>query len=419
MTANKPTQELTQTANTAFEVDLTSPSNGALTDTSVTALTYTNATTEEKVEMEKIMEGINLLDPETIIALGSEQRKKLGELSDQILDNIKPELKLAFANALKELMEAIGSNSIDEMKKRLSGGALAQLGDKFMSFFEGKDADKKKAEEMIESFMTDISSSRKTISELTDNLEEQVIQLNNNYANINTMGKALVKTAQEMRLVRAAAAEKIRRIETGEDKILVDLADKAKASGRPDDMDNLNTAQANWNNLRKADAGLLGSVNVYEMNTANLAFTKQANLQNRLDTEMALANTVNEWKSQLAIFAMVTSETAAATLLNDVDKITAQSVQKNQDMFDTLVDLTIARSATGPYNLRQLIDAQAHMVQKLADVSEKVEANFASLAQDKKALEESSRHFKASMIDSFSKNGGNILATKPPAPQGI
>lgn len=428
---NKKVVTPTQDAQATFglELDLTgsAPANIVpVAETGVAAnqnsnngtLNYGNATPEEKEVMDKIIKSIDLTNPDTILALGREERKRLGDLSDAILNSIQPEVSMAFASALKSLMDAISSNSISEMKKRLNSAsssfkdAVAGLN----PFGPNKaEREKKKNQQMLSSFMTDISSSRKTIQEMVGKLETQQGTLAVNYGNINRMGAELVKTAQDMRVVRAAAAEKIRRLETGEDTTLSDLAAKAKASGRPDDMEKLNVAQANYNNLRKADAGLLGSVSVYEMNTANLAFTKQANLQNQLDTDMALSNTVNEWKGQLATFAMVTTETAAQTILNNVDAITAKSVQTNQDLFDTLVDMTVGRAASGPYNLRQLIEAQNHMAQKLSTVGERVDANFKALAEDKKALEANSKHFREAMVETFSQNGGNLLAGKAPA----
>lgn len=425
---SKPT--LTETANDEFSLDLTATptSAGALVTTDAAAtpvasadaggLSYASAHADERARMDEIIKSISLTDSESIINLGTEERKKLADLSDQILDSINPSVKMAFVEALKQLIDAVKANSIDEMKQRLQGGAFAQFGKALGGLFGGnsEEAQLKRSKKMIENFMTDISSSRKTIQEMIDKLQDQQVELNKNYGRINALGAGMVETAQDMRVVRAATAEYIRRVEAGEITTLTDLEATAKASQRADDTQALQEAQANWNNLRTVDGSLLGSIGVFEMNVANLAFTKQANLQNRLQTATTLTQSVEQWKSQLATFAIVTGEVAAAKMLDAADQLTAQSIKKNQELFDTLVDITVGRSAQGAFNLRQIIETQGQMAAKLAGVGEQVEKNFEALAADKKALEESSRKFRAEMIDVYSKKGGVLSTPTPKAP---
>lgn len=425
----KPT--LTKEANDSFQIVIGEPSNANLPATTASTavaaaganaggLTYQTATPEERAKMDKIIAGIDLKNSDTIIALGSQEREKLATLADQVLDSVQPGVKLAFVSALKELIDCVKGNSLDEIKKRISSGAMKNAFKKLGNALRGRDNNVEQSKETIEKFMTDITKSRKTIHEMTDKLMVQKDELDKNFERINALGYAITVAAQDMRVVRAASAEFIRRADpeyTGSDAIttLKDLQKAAEASGRSDDSEKYQLAQSSWNNLRTVDGDLLGSINVYDMNVANLAFTKQANLQNRIQTATTLTTTIAEWKTQLAIFAVVTTENAAAQLLNAAGQLTEQSVKQNKELFDTLVDTITARAGKGTYNLRQIMDAQNSMATKLEGVGAKVEAQFKQLADDKEALEKSSAIFRKRITNVYSK--GAVIAAPTPAPK--
>lgn len=415
------------TANSGFQIVIGEPSNtnlpatGSSTDAPAAApganaggLSYANARPDEKEKMDKIIASIDLTKPDTIIALGAQEREKLATLADQVLDSIQPGVKLAFAEALKELIDVVKANSLDEVKKRISDGTLRRAGKSLFNALTGRDNKTEVAKDTIARFMTDISGTRKTIQEMTDKLQDQRVELDKNFERINALGLNITEAAQEMRIVRAASAEFIRRVEAGEITTLTDLQKKAQESGRSDDMETYQLAQASWNNLRTVDGDLLGSINVYDMNVANLAFTKQANLQNRIQTATTLTTTIAEWKTELAIFGVVTTENAAAQLLNSAAQLTEQSVKQNKELFDTLVDSITMRSAKGTYNLRQIMETQNSMAAKLETVGSTVEAQFAQLAQDKIALEKSSAQFRSRVSNVYST--GAIIGDTPATP---
>ena len=421
MADEQPKPAISAEANKSFQIVIGDPSNTnapatvapanvATADASAGGLSYKTATPEERAKMDKIIASIDLTKSDSIIALGSQEREKLAALADQVLDSVQPGVKLAFVQALKELIDCVKANSLDEVKKRLAGGGVKNALHKLGQSLWHRDplADSK---EMIEKFMTDISGSRKIIHEMTDKLMIQKDELDKNFERINALGFNITVAAQEMRVVRAASAEFIDRVNDGRITTLTDLQKKANDSGRSDDSQAYQEAQTNWNNLRTVDGDLLGSINVYDMNVANLAFTKQANLQNRIQTATTLTTTIAEWKTQLAIFAVVTTENAAAQLLNAAGQLTEASVKQNAELFDTLVDSITTRAGKGTYNLRQIMDAQNSMATKLEGVGAKVEAQFDQLAKDKVALEESSAIFRKRITNVYSK--GAVVGTTP------
>jgi uncharacterized protein YaaN involved in tellurite resistance len=421
----KPAPSLTDAANGSFQITIgdasnsnvpatTGPTSVATSDASAGGLSYKTANTDERAKMDQIIAGIDLTKSDTIIALGAQERQKLADLADKVLDSVQPDAKLAFAEALKELIDCLKANSLDEIKKRIQSGgmknALHKLGESL--WHHDPLADSK---EMIQKFMTDITSSRKVIHEMTDKLLVQKDELDKNFERINALGFSITQAAQDMRIVRAASAEFIERVNDGRITTLSDLQKKANETQRSDDMEKYQDAQTNWNSLRVVDGDLLGSIGVYNMNVANLAFTKKANQQNRIQTATTLTTTIAEWKTQLAIFAVVATESTAAALLNTASDLTAKSVAANKDLFDTLVDMEVGRSAKGTFNLRQIIDTQTAMAAKLEGVGATVEAQFDQLAKDKTALEQSSAEFRKRVTNVYTK--GNVLGTATPAPK--
>ena len=431
MADEQPKKSLTEQANPTFTINLDAPSNDTapavvanapVAGASAGGLSYQSATPEEKKKIEAIMATIDLTKSDTVIALGAKERETLATLADQVLDSVQPGVKIAFVEALKELIDAMKANSLDQIKQRISSGAMKNAFHKLGNALLHRDPTKvsvEDAKEMIGKFMNDISNSRKIIREMTDKLVIQKDELDKNFERINVLGASINDAAQEMRIVRAASAEYIRRADpsyTGSDRItvLTDLQAKYDAEKRSDDAEKLREAQAAWNALRTQDGDLLGSISVYDMNVANLAFTKEANLQNRMQTKNTLTNTVAEWKTQLAVFATVATENAAGKMLQVAGQLTEAAVKSNKELFDQLVDTTIQNAAHGTYNLRQLIEAQGEMATKLEGVGAKIEAQFDQLAKDKGALEESSAKFRERVTNVYSKGGA--MAPKPKAP---
>ena len=419
---NKKKNEVTtkDAETTGITIQLNDASTGnvpATVDTATGGLSFASATQDEKAEMEKIIASIDLLNPETIIALGAEERKNLADLADKLLDSLQPSVKLAFAEALRALTDAVKSNSITEIKNRITDGTLKTAFQGVVHALTFKNHKTEMSKKTIERFMTDITTTRKTIEEMIDRLMDQQVELNKNFVRINELGFAMTVAAQRMRVVRAASAEFIDRVESGKITTLTDLEAKAKETGRSDDLEKLQLAQSNWNNVRTVDGDLLASIGVYDMNVANLAFTKQANIQNRIQTASALTTSVAEWKSQLAMFGIVTTEQVAAQLIGSVRELTEQSVKQNKDLFDTLVETTVQNSARGTYNLRQIIEAQDQMATKLESVGSRIDEQFKKLEADKAALEQSSAEFRKRAANVYSKNPGT-LGSLPSAPKG-
>ena len=418
---------LTDQASNAFKIVIGEPSNGNLpvvagtgtpvsTDDADGGLTYQNAHPDERAEIDKIIASIDLTNPDTIINLGTDQRTQLATLSDQILDSIQPSVKLAFAEALRQLVDMIKTNSLTEIKKRIEDGSVRRVGHSLLNAIEHKDNKIDASKRLIQHFMEDITHTRKTIQEMTNHLQDQQVALNQNYANIKKLGAGMVVAAQGMRIVHAASEEYIRRVKAEEITVLKDLAAIAEKTKRPDDSDTLQLAQAGWSALRTQNGSLLGSIATFEKNVATLAFTKQADVQNRMQTQNALSNIVEDWKADLALFAEVTIENAATQLLDVVDQLTAQADKAGKDMFDMLVDSVVARSGKTDRSLRQIITDQSEMAAKLASVGPQVAAHYEELEKDEAALKTSSAEFRASIVHTFSNPNGILSAPPKPAP---
>jgi hypothetical protein len=419
---NKKNQVTTKDAEaTGITIQLNVASEGNLpaVQTVTGGLTYASADADEKAQMETIIASIDLTDSDakSLLALGSEERQKLADLADKLLDSLQPSVKIAFAEALRALTDAVKSNSLTEIKNRITDGTLKNVFKAMVHAVTFKSHREAVTKQTIERFMTDITGTRKTIEDMIDKLQDQVVELDKNYVRINELGYQMTSSAQAMRVVRAATAEYIRRVEAGEITVLSDLEAQANTTKNAKDYENLQVAQNNWNLLRTIDGDLLASTGVYDMNVANLAFTKQANIQNRIQTKQTLTTSVSEWKSQLALFGLVTTEKFAADLIQSGRDLTAKSVQANKDLFDSLVDITVQNAARGTYSLRQIIETQGAMASKLESIGPQIDEQFRKLEEDKKALEISSAKFRESAAKVYSTNSGATLGSLP-GPKG-
>lgn len=372
-------------------------------------LSYRTATPEERAIMDQIMKTIDLYNSESIIALGQPQRDKLSKLADEILDGLDPDIKLNFIAALKGVIDVVHANSLEEMKKKIQDGVL----DRLMHIFRRSGMTQEEMVEKIRDFSKNITAARKVIREEVDRLEVQQVELVKNYDRINTLGREFSIAGQEMRIVRAATAEYIRRVSTGENPILSDLAKTAQSTNRKDDQERLQTAVANYKALFNMDTELLSSIAVYDMNVASMAFAKEANIQNRSQTAVALSTAVSRWKSQQAAYSVMMVEKAAQELLNGVDELNRQSIKNGVDLFEKLVDMTVKRSATGKETMRTIMEGELKIAGLLENAQKVVEADFAERAAEKKQLESSMSRFTRSVVDVYAANPAGLLAVKP------
>jgi hypothetical protein len=412
-----------KTATDAFQMVIGDPNAGNvpavleshdISSANAGGISYKTATDAEKQIMDTVIASIDLTNSDTIIALGEHERQELARLADAILDSINPSIKVKFTEVMGELIDAVRTNNLSEIKKRISLNPITLITNKLTSVFSGKDSKVENTKEMISNFMTEVGESRKIISEMVDKLEEQKDVLDQNFEHINELGAALTVTAANMGIIRAGVAEYIRRVNDGEITTLTDLQEKAANSKRASDRDNYQLAEANWNNLLTVDTDLLGSISVYDMNIANLVFTRRANVQNRIQTRTALTTTIAEWKTQLAIFATVTAEQGAAQLLKSAADLQSHAIKQNVDLFDTLVDSVTKRSAQGTFNLREIITAQDSMATKLEGAGKLVEEAFKRQEEDKKALAVSAEKFRVRATNALAVKSPNV---KPQTPQ--
>lgn len=418
---NEVTTKEAETTGITIQLNEASSANVPATQTVTGGLTYATADKEEQAQMDAIIASIDLTDTDakSLLALGSEERQKLADLADKLLDSLQPSVKIAFAEALRALTDAVKSNSLTEIKNRITDGTLKNVFKAMVHAVTFKNHKEAVSKQTIERFMTDISGTRKTIEDMIDKLQDQVVELDKNFVRINELGHQMTSSAQAMRVVRAATAEYIRRVEAGEITVLKDLEAQAETTKNARDYENLQVAQNNWNLLRTIDGDLLASVGVYDMNVANLAFTKQANIQNRVQTKQTLTTSVSEWKSQLALFGLVTTEKFAAQLIQSGRELTEQSVKQNKELFDSLVDITVQNAARGTYSLRQIIETQGAMATKLESIAPQIDEQFRKLEEDKKALEKSSAEFRERAAKVYSNKPATLgtLPTPPKAPQ--
>jgi uncharacterized protein YaaN involved in tellurite resistance len=380
-----------------------------------TGLNYKNATPQERAEMDLVIASIDLTNDESITSLGSDVREKLAELSDRLLDSLDPTAKLALADAIKNLSEILKSNSIDDIKQRIAKGAIASMVESFVGFFTRNRNEEKAVREMLENFMTDISSSRKSIQEMADKLVIQAGTLKENSNRINVMGAAMVVSAQRMRIVEAAAAEYLARIEDGRVTTISDLQRGVEA-GRAQDRELLEKAQSNFINLRTVDSMMVDSISTFDRNIATLSFARQSNIQNQLQTENALKNSVSEWKSQLATFGIIMQEKAAMLVLRVVEEMKKKSITTNAELFDEMVNMTIEGATKGKETMALQIAANKRAGDTLGTVSQRLRAEMAEEDKIKAALRESNVVFNKKR-DEYLASGhlglGNAASSTP------
>lgn len=303
-------------------------------------------TPEEKKMVDNFAQQIDLTKSSQILQYGVGAQKKIADFSESALNNVK-------TKDLGEIGEML-TNVVTEL--RSFGEEEEEKG--FLGFF-------KKTSNKLATLKTKYDKAEVNVNKIVGALESNQIQLLKDIAMLDKMYELNKTYFKELSMYILAGKKKLEKVQTEE---LPVLAQKAAASGLPEDAQAVNDLTAICNRFEK-------KIHDLELTRIiSIQMAPQIRLVQGNDTLMAekiqstIVNTIPLWKSQMVLAMGVTHSTQAARAQKEVTDMTNELLRKNAETLKLATIETAKESERGIVDIETLRVTNESLISTLDEV---------------------------------------------------
>ncbi len=303
-------------------------------------------TEAERKVVDEFAEKIELSNSGVILQYGSAAQKKIADFSEQTLNSVR-------TKDLGEVGEML-SSVVTELKNF----DVAEEEKGFLSIF-------KRTSNKITSMRAKYDKAEANIDKITTALEAHQVTLLKDIALLDQMYQLNQTYFKELSMYILAGKKKLAQVRDTE---LVQLMDKAKATGLPEDA--------------QAANDLSGMCNRFEKKLHDLELTRMVSIQmgpqirlvqgsDTLMTEKiqsSLVNTIPLWKSQMVLALGVNHSQQAAEAQRQVTDMTNALLKKNADTLKMATVATAKESERGIVDMETLRHTNESLISTLDEV---------------------------------------------------
>ncbi len=332
---------------------------------------------EQKQMVSEFVEKIDLRNSNAILQYGAGTQKKMADFSEKALENVRTKDMGEIGNMLTDLVGELKNFDVEEEEKG------------FGAFF------KKRANKLTE-LKAKYDKTEVNVNKITAALESHQIQLIKDAQMLDRMYEMNLNYFKELSMYILAGKKKL---QTARDTELVQLRDKAAASGLPEDA--------------QAAKDYEGLIDRFEKKLHDLELTRTIALQTapqiRLvqgsDTVMAekiqstIVNTIPLWKSQMVIALGVEHSTQAAEAQRAVSDMTNELLKKNADRLKTATIEAAKESERGIVDIETLKHTNESLISTLDEVMKIQTEGRAKRAAAEGELQNMENELKAKLLE--------------------
>ena len=332
---------------------------------------------EQKQMVSEFVEKIDLRNSNAILQYGAGTQKKMADFSEKALENVRTKDMGEIGNMLTDLVGELKNFDVEEEEKG------------FGAFF------KKRANKLTE-LKAKYDKTEVNVNKITAALESHQIQLIKDAQMLDRMYEMNLNYFKELSMYILAGKKKL---QTARDTELVQLREKAAASGLPEDA--------------QAAKDYEGLIDRFEKKLHDLELTRTIALQTapqiRLvqgsDTVMAekiqstIVNTIPLWKSQMVIALGVEHSTQAAEAQRAVSDMTNELLKKNADRLKTATIEAAKESERGIVDIETLKHTNESLISTLDEVVKIQTEGRAKRAAAEGELQNMENELKAKLLE--------------------
>jgi len=303
-------------------------------------------TAEELKQVEDFSKQIDISNTTGVMNYGVGTQKKLADFSEKAIENVRTKDMGEVGNMITDLVTELKGFEIEEDEK-----GLRALFKKGANKFEGLKAKYAKAEVNVQTIANELEKHQVTLLKDVDVLDK-MYDLNLNYYKELTMYILAGK----------------KRLEEERNTTLVELQNKAQASGLPED------AEAAKDFANKCDRFEKKLYDLELTRTIAMQTGPQIRMVQSSDTMMAekiqstIVNTIPLWKNQMVIAMGIEHATQAARAEREVNDMTNNLLRKNADALKVATIESAKEAERGIVDIETLKHTNESLITTLDEV---------------------------------------------------
>ena len=308
-------------------------------------MAQTVLTEEEQQMVDAFAEKIDVENINQILQYGAGTQKKMADFSDEALENVKSQELGEVGELLAQVVGELRDFDTEEEKG-------------IFGFFK-RQADK------IETLKNRYSKAEANVERIVDVLQKHQVRLLKDSAMLDKMYEQNLLYFKELSMYILAGKKKLGQVRAGR---LKELADKAAASGLPEDAQVAKDLDSKCNRFEKKihDLELTRMISLQTAPQIRLVQNNDTSMVEKIQT--TIVNTIPLWKSQMVLALGIAHSTEAAHAQRQVTDLTNELLRKNAEALHMASVETARETERGIVDLETLKKTNADLIQTLDDV---------------------------------------------------
>ena len=309
------------------------------------ALDESILTEEERKTVDEFAKQIDLTNSAMVLQYGAGTQKKMADFSEAALENVKSkdlgEVGELLSGVVKELRD------FDEEEEK-----------GFFGFF-------KKASGRIESMKAKYAKAEANVNEIVKVLEKHQVQLMKDTALLDKMYELNLTYFKELSMYILAGKKKLQEVRSTR---LAELADRAQASGLPEDAQAAKDLDSMCERFEKKihDLELTRMISIQTAPQIRLVQNNDTLMVEKIQS--TIVNTIPLWKSQMVLALGVEHSTQAAEAQRKVTDMTNELLRKNAEKLKMATVETAKESERGIVDMETLKATNESLISTLDEV---------------------------------------------------
>lgn len=333
------------------ELDMSAPQNPPLMeakpemDPVQKEMAQTVLSREEQQMVDAFAEKIDVENINQILSYGAGTQKKMAEFSDEALENVRSQELGEVGDLLAQVVGELRDFDTEEEKG-------------IFGFFK-RQADK------IETLKNRYAKAETNVEKIVDVLGKHQVRLLKDSAMLDKMYEQNLLYFKELSMYILAGKKKLAQVREGK---LKELADKAAASGLPQDAQAAKDLDSKCNRFEKKihDLELTRMISLQTAPQIRLVQNNDTSMVEKIQT--TIVNTIPLWKSQMVLALGIAHSTEAARAQRQVTDLTNELLRKNAEALHMASVETARETERGIVDMETLKKTNADLIQTLDDV---------------------------------------------------
>lgn len=332
---------------------------------------------EQKQMVSEFVEKIDLRNSNAILQYGAGTQKKMADFSEKALENVRTKDMGEIGNMLTDLVGELKNFDVEEEEKG------------FGAFF------KKRANKLTE-LKAKYDKTEVNVNKITAALESHQIQLIKDAQMLDRMYEMNLNYFKELSMYILAGKKKL---QTARDTELVQLREKAAASGLPEDAQAAKDYEGLIDRFEKKLHDLELTRTIALQTAPQIRLVQGSNTVMAEKIQSTIVNTIPLWKSQMVIALGVEHSTQAAEAQRAVSDMTNELLKKNADRLKTATIEAAKESERGIVDIETLKHTNESLISTLDEVMKIQTEGRAKRAAAEGELQNMENELKAKLLE--------------------